>query len=80
MEKRISVTAAWRAGALLEMAYRLLPSRVEPPLTRFLANELALDHYYNISRAKEELGYRPQASMDEAVRRTIDYFKQSPLG
>jgi nucleoside-diphosphate-sugar epimerase len=79
VKRRISLPVARTAGGLLEFIYRTFRLKGEPPLTRFLANELALDHYYNISRAKKELGYRPQASMDEAVRRTIDHFKQASL-
>jgi nucleoside-diphosphate-sugar epimerase len=79
-KRRNSLPVARAVGGLLEAIYRTFRLKGEPPLTRFLANELALDHYYNISRAKEELGYRPQVSMDEAVRWTVDYFKQASLG
>jgi nucleoside-diphosphate-sugar epimerase len=78
-KRRISLPVARTVAGLLEVLYRTFRLQGEPPLTRFLANELALDHYYNISRAKVDLGYRPQVSMDEAVRRTIDYFKRMQL-
>jgi nucleoside-diphosphate-sugar epimerase len=38
-------------------------------------SELALDHYYDISRAKRDIGYEPLVSMKEGTRRTVEYFK-----
>ena len=75
MKRGISLRAARQIGGVLELAYRTFRLKGEPRLTRFLANELALDHYYDISRAKEELGYSPQFSMAEAVERTVAAFK-----
>ena len=43
----------------------------EPPITRFVAVELAKDHYFDLSAATEELGFEPQFSMDQALEQTI---------
>jgi UDP-glucose 4-epimerase len=32
----------------------------------------------DVSRAREVLGWRPQVSLDDGVRRTVDYFRQAP--
>jgi len=40
-----------------------------------VVNEMALDHYFDISRAKQDFGYEPQVSMEEAMRRTVEYFR-----
>lgn len=68
VRKKVSLPLARAACALLEFAYRTLPLRGEPPLTRFLANELALSHYYDISRARRDLGYEPQLDMAQVTR------------
>jgi nucleoside-diphosphate-sugar epimerase len=68
-KRRISLAAAWRIGATLETLYRLAGIRQEPPMTRFLAAQLARDHYFNISAAKQSLGYRPSLSTAEGLRR-----------
>jgi nucleoside-diphosphate-sugar epimerase len=60
---------AWIAGAACEAVYRLLRLRGEPPLTRFLAAELATSHYFNIGRARRDFGYEPEVSMAEGMRR-----------
>lgn len=68
---RLSLPAARALGGALEFLYRRLPLKGEPRLTRFLASELAQSHWYDISRARSELGYRPQFSMAEALELTL---------
>ena len=74
--KSIPLSLARTIGGVLETVYYMFKLKGEPRLTRFLANELALSHYYDISRAKQDFGYRPQFSMAEAVARTVEYFRQ----
>ena len=38
-------------------------------MTRFLAAQLAKDHYFDISRAREDFGYSPQISSAEGMSR-----------
>ena len=67
----LSLPAARTLGGALEFLYRRLPLKGEPRLTRFLASELAQSHWYNISRARSELGYQPQFSVAEALDLTL---------
>lgn len=69
VHKRISFAAAWRLGAVCELAYGLLGVAREPRMTRFLAAQLAKDHYFDIRRAREDFGYAPQVSSAEGLRR-----------
>lgn len=55
----ISVKTAYRIGAVLETLYRCMGRTQEPPMTRFVALQLGVDHYFDISAAKERLGYAP---------------------
>lgn len=73
--KQISFSSAYRIGACLEMLYRISGRKSEPPMTRFVAAQLAKDHHFDISAAKERLGYRPSQTMDEAMQRTTGYLK-----
>jgi nucleoside-diphosphate-sugar epimerase len=57
------------AGSALEQVWKLLGLHGEPPLTRFVAEELTLPHWFDLSRAKQELGYHPAVSMAEGLRR-----------
>lgn len=49
--------AAWRAQAaagVCEALWRFLPLPGEPPMTRFTAQELALDHWFSIAAARRD--------------------------
>lgn len=72
VRKSISLRAAWRVGAILETAYRLLRLPGEPPMTRFLAAQLATSHYFDISRARADFGYKPAISTQEGMRRLAE--------
>lgn len=66
--------AARVAGLCCETAYRLLLLRGEPPMTRFLAEELSTAHWFDISAARRDLGYAPRVSLDEGFSRLAAYF------
>ncbi|MBT5375207.1 MAG: NAD-dependent epimerase/dehydratase family protein [Nitrospinaceae bacterium] len=76
--KNISYQTASRLGGFLEGLYGLLNIKQEPPMTRFLASQLATSHYFNISRAKKDLGYMPLVSSAEGMNRLIAYLSGSP--
>jgi nucleoside-diphosphate-sugar epimerase len=56
---RISQSGAYWLGALLEGAWTLFRLKGEPPMTRFVAVELAKDHWFDISAARRDLGLKP---------------------
>ena len=60
--------AAWLLAALLEGVFGILPGRPEPPLTRYTLSTIAYSQTLDISRAKDELGYRPVVALDDALR------------
>ena len=68
-QKIISFSAAYRIGQTLETLYRWTGRRSEPPMTRFVAAQLATDHYFDISSAKQRLGYRVRISMADGLSR-----------
>ncbi|MCD0459584.1 NAD-dependent epimerase/dehydratase family protein [Roseiconus lacunae] len=70
--KRVSFPTAYAAGAMLETIYRVLGRQQEPPMTRFVAAQLAKHHYFDISSAKQRLGYHVRISMAEGLQRLRD--------
>ncbi len=74
---KVSLGLARGAGAAMAGLYRALRLRGEPPLTPFLASELAQSHYYDISAAKRDFGYRPLTTMAEATERTLQWIRDA---
>jgi nucleoside-diphosphate-sugar epimerase len=60
---------AYAIGAACEAAWTLLPLRGEPPLTRFLAEQLATTHWYDMAPARRDFGYVPRVTIAEGLER-----------
>jgi nucleoside-diphosphate-sugar epimerase len=67
--KRIPANVAYAAGAMLEAWYGLLRRSDEPRMTRFLAVQLSTSHWFDITAARRDLGYVPEVSTEEGLRR-----------
>ena len=65
----ISFKAAYRIGAVCERLWPLLRLRGEPPMTRFLAEQLSTAHWYSMEPARRDFGYVPAVSFEEGLRR-----------
>lgn len=65
----VSFQAAYTVGAVLEWGHRLFAKSREPLMTRFVAHQLAHDHYFSHQAAHETLGYTPQVSIEEGLKR-----------
>ncbi len=72
IERRVTFGAAWKIGRAYEFFYWLFRKTGDPPMTRFMASQLAHSHYFNISRAKNDFGYTPNISTNEGVRRLTE--------
>ena len=70
--RRVPLPLAYAAGAACECVWQLLKRAGDPPMTRFVAVELAKDHYFDISAAKEDLRYAPETDMEDALARTLE--------
>jgi nucleoside-diphosphate-sugar epimerase len=44
-------------------------------MTRFVACQLAHDHWFSEVAAKRDLGYQPLLSMEEALRKTLPWLR-----
>jgi nucleoside-diphosphate-sugar epimerase len=69
VRRRIPASVAYAAGAVLEAAYKLLGRTDEPRMTRFLARQLNLSHWFDITAARQDLGYVPAVSTEEGLKR-----------
>ncbi len=69
---RVPAALAYVAGAFLEGAYWTFGLQGEPKITRFVARQLSTAHWFDITAAKRDLGYRPAVSIDEGMRRLAE--------
>lgn len=74
--RRISLRAASRVGAVCEAIWRLFSLKSEPPMTRFVAAELAKDHWFSLAAARRDLGYTPRVSMSQGTAELVAWYRQ----
>lgn len=71
----LSRESAMVIGRICEVLWRVLHLPGEPLMTRFVAEQLAHDHWFNGSAAARDLGYRPRVSMEEGTAELIEHIK-----
>jgi nucleoside-diphosphate-sugar epimerase len=76
VRKSISSKAACAVGGLFEKIYGGLRLSAEPPMTRFLAQQLSGSHTYQTGRAQRDFGYKPLVSVAEGMRRLAPDLKR----
>jgi nucleoside-diphosphate-sugar epimerase len=57
------------AGSVVEAVWRIRPGRDEPPMTRFLAEQLSTAHWFDQRRVREDLRWSPSVTIDEGLAR-----------
>ena len=73
--KRVPLPVVYATGGLMEALWRVLPLQGEPPMTRFVAKEMATDHWFDISAARRDLGYNPRVTMAIGTAELIEHLK-----
>ena len=72
----VNPVLAYGAASVLESFYRLFRIQNRPPITRYLIVHLRKDFHFSIDKARRELGYEPKVGIDEAVRRTAEWYRK----
>ncbi|PYY61349.1 NAD(P)-dependent oxidoreductase [Curtobacterium sp. MCSS17_011] len=57
------------AGSAVEAVWRVRPGEDEPPMTRFLAEQLSTAHWFDQRRTRRDLRWTPSVSIDEGLER-----------
>jgi nucleoside-diphosphate-sugar epimerase len=76
VDASVPFAVAYAAGAVLEGAWTLLRLAGEPPMTRFLAEQLSTPHWYDISAAARDFGYVPRVPIAEGLARTAGWWRR----
>jgi dihydroflavonol-4-reductase len=71
----LPVLPVWVAGAACELI--CAPFGIEPPLYRRRVDFFTKSRAFDIARARGELGYAPQVSLREGIRRTLEWYRRA---
>jgi nucleoside-diphosphate-sugar epimerase len=67
--RHVPFTLARAGGAVAELAWAGLRRTDDPPMTRFLAEQLATAHWFDLRETRSALGWTPRVDLDEGLRR-----------
>ncbi len=70
--RSVPFAVARRAGAVAERAWRVSGASGEPPITEFLAEQLATAHWFDQREVRELLDWQPEISLDEGFARLAE--------
>ncbi|MEV8273428.1 NAD-dependent epimerase/dehydratase family protein [Microbacterium sp. NPDC077184] len=62
------------AGSLIEKVWALRPGEDEPPMTRFLAEQLSTAHWFDQRETRAVLDWAPAVSIDEGLCRLAAHY------
>ncbi|KQT99354.1 NAD-dependent epimerase/dehydratase family protein [Sanguibacter sp. Leaf3] len=65
----VPASVARAAGSAVEAGWKIRPGADEPPMTRFLAEQLSTAHWFDQRRTRRDLRWEPAVSVDEGLRR-----------
>lgn len=75
--KSISARKARILGAVLEVLWRTFRLKGEPPMTRFLAEQMSRSHSFSNAAAVRDFGYRRIVTVEEGLLRVARHLKET---
>jgi nucleoside-diphosphate-sugar epimerase len=73
--RKVPLGVATAIGAACEAVWLTLRLDGEPPMTRFIAAELAKDHWFDITAARRDLKYSPRIGMAQGTAELVDVLR-----
>lgn len=74
-ERAVPFKTAYFAGTLLEAFWKIFAIVGEPPMTRFVASELAKSHWFKIDAIRRDLGYAPIVDPAQTLAEFVAIYK-----
>ncbi len=72
IESSISFSFAYKIGVIFEVLFNLCGIlKPEPPMTRFIALQLAKSHWFSHKKAKNDFGFEPKISIEQGLKKTF---------
>ena len=79
VDKTVPFALAYAIGSVCEGLWRIGRFGGEPPMTRFLAEQLGTAHWYDMAPACRDFGYVPRVSMDAGFERLKAWLRDHPV-
>lgn len=76
----VPFAVARRLGSLVERMWPRLDRDGEPPITRFLAEQLGTAHWFDPRPARDDLGWSPHVTIDDGLLRLRRWFESQQVG
>jgi 2-alkyl-3-oxoalkanoate reductase len=76
---RVPVVVARTAGSMLERVWERTHRRDDPPITRFLAEQLSTAHWFDQRETRNALDWRPAVDIEEGFARVRAWFLAAPV-
>lgn len=71
---RVPASVARLAGSVIERVWSIRAAKDEPPMTRFLAEQLSTAHWFDQRRTRAELRWTPEVTLDEGLERLAAWY------
>jgi nucleoside-diphosphate-sugar epimerase len=72
--REVSLNTARRVGSAIDRVWPHLGRSDEPPLTRFLADQLGTAHWFDPRPVQRDLNWTPSVSIDDGLARLAEWF------
>lgn len=76
--RRVPTLVAIAGGALVERWWERTRRTDDPPMTRFLAEQLSTAHWFDQRRTRDLLGWEPAVSLGDGFERLAAWFRANP--
>lgn len=74
-QRTVPASLAKLAGSVVEKIWARRPGADEPPMTRFLAEQLSTSHWFDQRETHELLDWKPEVSIDEGMESLRRYYR-----
>lgn len=74
-KRSVPATLARALGSIIEKVWEKYPGEDEPPMTRFLAEQLSTAHWFDQRRTQKLLDWAPKVSLEEGYERLAQFYQ-----
>ncbi len=75
--RRVPIWSTYLSAGLCEWIFRRLQIERDPPLTRFGVKQLTTSHWFDISAARRDLGYKPLVTIRQGLNHLREWLSGS---